>query len=54
MSKLNLKEMVALWVKITGVDPTEDNRSYSIYLDGRLSDYDVKKDERQNQGIFVL
>ena len=42
MPKLNLKEMVALWVKITGVDPTEDNRSYSIYLDGRLSDYDVK------------
>lgn len=42
MSKLNLKEMIALWVKITGVDPTEDNRSYNIYLDGRLSDYDVE------------
>ena len=43
MSKLNLKEMIALWVKITGVDPTEDNKSYTIYLDGRLSDYDIKK-----------
>lgn len=43
MSKLNFKEMIALWVKITRVDPTEDNRSYTIYLDGRLSDYDVKR-----------
>lgn len=39
MSKLNFKEMITLWVKITRVDPTEDNRSYTIYLDGRLSDY---------------
>lgn len=43
MSKLNFKEMIALWVKITRVDPTEDNRSYTIYLNGRLSDYDVKR-----------
>lgn len=43
MSKLNFKEMITLWVKITRVDPTEDNRSYTIYLDGRLSDYDVKR-----------
>lgn len=32
MSKLNFKEMIALWVKITGVDPTEDNKSYTFTL----------------------
>ena len=34
MSKLNLKEMIALWAKITGVDPTEDDKSYTIFLAG--------------------
>lgn len=53
MSKLNFKEMIALWVKITRVDPTEDNRSYTIYLDGRLSDYDVKRmNDRIKESCF--
>lgn len=39
----SLKEKLALWVKITGVNPAEDKKCYSIYFDDRLSEYDIKK-----------
>ena len=39
----SLEEKLALWVKITGVDPTESKKCYSIYFDDRLSEYDIKK-----------
>lgn len=40
---MTLKEKLDLWVKITGVNPSEDNRKYTIYMDGRLSNYDIQK-----------
>lgn len=40
---MTLKEKFDLWVKITGVNPSEDNRKYTIYMDGRLSNYDIQK-----------
>lgn len=40
---MTLKEKLNLWVKITGVNPSEDNRKYTIYMDGRLSNYDIQK-----------
>lgn len=40
---MTLKEKLDLWVKITGVNPSEKNKKYTIYMDGRLSDYDIQK-----------
>lgn len=40
---MTLKEKLDLWVKITGLNPSEDNRKYTIYMDGRLSNYDIQK-----------
>ena len=40
---LSLQEKLNLWVKITGVNPSEDKDKYTIYFNGRLSDYDIKK-----------
>lgn len=40
---LSLEEKLSLWVKITGINPSEEKKSYTIYFDGRLSDYDVKR-----------
>lgn len=47
---LSLKEKLDLWVKITGVNPSETDKTYTIYLDGRMSDYDISKmnDKIQN------
>lgn len=40
---MTLKEKLDLWVKITGVNPEEEKTMYTIHMDGRLSDYDIKK-----------
>lgn len=40
---MTLKEMLELWIKITGVNPNEKNTHYTIHFDGRLSDYDIEK-----------
>lgn len=40
---MTLKEKLDLWVKITGVNPSEKNKKYTIYMDGRLSDFDIQK-----------
>lgn len=45
---MSLKEMLELWVKITGVNPQENQTRYTIYFDDRLSDYDI---EKMNQKI---
>lgn len=39
---MTLKEKLNLWVKITGLNPSEEKTSFSIDLSGRLSDYDIK------------
>lgn len=40
---MTLEEKLKLWVKITGVDPTEEQKSFTIHFDGSLSSWDVKK-----------
>jgi len=40
---MTLQEKLDLWVQITSVNPLEDKKKYTIHLDGRLSDYDIKK-----------
>lgn len=40
---MTLQEKLSLWVKITGVDPSEEMKSYTIKLDGKMSTYDIKK-----------
>lgn len=39
---LLLNDRLNLWIKITGVNPAENKKSYKIYMDGRLSEYDIK------------
>lgn len=39
---MTLKEKLNLWVKITGLNPSEEKTSFSIDLSGKLSDYDIK------------
>ena len=38
---MTLSEQLDLWTKITGVNPSEEQRSYTIYMNGKLSDYDI-------------
>ncbi|MCI5509307.1 MAG: hypothetical protein MR436_02460 [Eubacterium sp.] len=45
---MTLEEKLRLWVKITGVDPSENQTSYTIHFDGRLSSWDI---ERMNNHI---
>lgn len=41
---MELTEKLNLWVKITGINPSEDKKEYAIYLNNnRLSDYDIKQ-----------
>lgn len=40
---LSLEEKLQLWVKITGVNPNEEQKTYTIYFDDRLSEYDIRK-----------
>ena len=49
---LSLEEKFRLWVKITGVNPNEEQKSYTIYFDDRLSDYDIRKmDEKIREAL---
>jgi len=49
---LSLEEKLRLWVKITGVNPTEEQKSYTIYFDDRLSEYDIRKmDEKIRESL---
>lgn len=40
---MTLKEKLDLWVKITGIDPSNEKNAYTINLNGKMSDYDIKK-----------
>ena len=49
---LSLEEKLQLWVKITGVNPAEEQKSYTIYFDDRLSEYDIRKmDEKIRESL---
>lgn len=40
---MKLKEMLDLWIKITGVNPNEKKTHYTIHFSDRISDWDVEK-----------
>ena len=40
---MDIKEKLDLWIKLTGVNPEEEKRSWTINLDGKLSEWDIKK-----------
>lgn len=40
---MTTEEMLELWIDITGVNPQEDRKAWTLHLDGRLSDWDIKK-----------
>ena len=46
---MTLEQKLNLWVKITGVDPSKEVKSYTINLNGRMSSYDI---ERMNDKIM--
>lgn len=49
---LSLEEKLQLWIKITGVDPNEEQKKYTIYFDDRLSDYDIRQmDEKIREAL---
>lgn len=39
---MTLKEKLELWTKITGINPEDKQTAYTIYMDGRMSNYDIK------------
>lgn len=49
---MSLEEKLQLWVKITGINPNEDQKKYTIYFDDRLSDYDIRQmDEKIREAL---
>ena len=49
---LSLEEKLQLWVKITGINPNEEQKKYTIYFDDRLSNYDIRKmDEKIRESL---
>lgn len=49
---LSLEEKLQLWIKITGINPNEEQKRYTIYFDDRLSDYDIRQmDEKIREAL---
>lgn len=40
---MKIQDKLDLWVKLTNVDPTKEQKSYTINMSGRLSDFDIKQ-----------
>ena len=40
---MTLEQKLELWVKITGVNPAEEQKVYSISFNDRLNEYDIRK-----------
>lgn len=40
---MNIQDKLDLWVKLTNVNPTKEQKSYTINMSGRLSDFDIKR-----------
>ena len=40
---MKIQDKLDLWVKLTNVDPTKEQKSYTINMSGRLSDFDIKR-----------
>lgn len=44
---MELKAMLDLWVKITGVNPSEEKKSYTISFSDNLSEWDIEKMDKK-------
>lgn len=40
---MKIQDKLNIWVKLTNVDPTKEQKSYTINMSGRLSDFDIKQ-----------
>lgn len=40
---MNIQDKLSLWVKLTNVNPAKEQKSYTINMSGRLSDFDIKQ-----------
>lgn len=40
---MKIQDKLNIWVKLTNVNPTEEQKSYTINMSGRLSDFDIKQ-----------
>lgn len=40
---MKIQDKLNIWVKLTNVNPTEEQKSYTINMSGRLSDFDIKR-----------
>lgn len=40
---MNIQNKLDLWVKLTNVNPTKEQKSYTINTSGKLSDFDIKR-----------
>lgn len=40
---MNIQDKLNLWVKLTNVNPTKEQKSYTINMSGRLSNFDIKQ-----------
>lgn len=40
---MKIQDKLNLWVKLTNVNPTKEQKSYTINMSGRLSDFDIKR-----------
>lgn len=40
---MNIQNKLDLWVKLTNVNPTKEQKSYTINMSGKLSDFDIKR-----------
>ena len=40
---MNIQDKLNLWVKLTNVNPTKEQKSYTINMSGRLSNFDIEQ-----------
>lgn len=40
---MKIQDKLNIWVKLTNIDPTKEQKSYTINMSGRLSDFDIKR-----------
>lgn len=40
---MKIQDKLNIWVKLTNIDPTKEQKNYTINMSGRLSDFDIKR-----------
>ena len=48
---MTLEEKLNLWVKLTGVDPSIEEKSIVFRMDGKLSRWDIKEMKKREEKI---